>query len=234
MTSPVPQEIALAARAFGCELEGPLGQALSDYLDALLLANQSFNLTSISERGEAWSKHILDSLSLLPHLSRLEPGAQVVDVGSGGGLPGLPLAIALPSLRFTLLEATAKKARFLAETASTLGLRNVQVANERAENFGQGAGRERFDAATSRALSRLSVLLELTLPLLKPGGLNLAIKGEQATQEADEAKRALSLLHGELEALERTTTGTVVVVRKRAATPARYPRRPGEPKRSPL
>ena len=155
-------------------------------------------------------------------------------MGSGGGLPGLPLAICLPKQQFTLVEATAKKARFLEESARSLGLRNVRVVNERAEVFGQGKARERFEVATSRALSRLPVLLELTLPLLKLGGLKLAIKGEQAELEVEEARRALELLGGQVEGLRRTATGTVVRVRKISPTPARYPRAAGEPKRSPL
>jgi 16S rRNA (guanine527-N7)-methyltransferase len=234
VTSPVPNEIVEAARGLGVEVEGEEGARLAAYLDALLETNKAFNLTSITDRDEAWRKHVLDSLTLVPLLRSLQAGAQVVDVGSGGGLPGLPLAIALPSLRFTLLEATSKKARFLGETAKKLRLDNVQVENGRAESFGRGAGRERFDVATSRALSRCSVLFELTLPLLKSGGASIAIKGEQAEQELQEAARALELLHGQVETVQRTPTGTIVVVRKMAPTAAAYPRRPGEPKRSPL
>jgi 16S rRNA (guanine527-N7)-methyltransferase len=188
----------------------------------------------VTEPDDAWDRHIADSLTLLPDLRELGERARVVDVGSGGGLPAIPLAIVLPQLAFTLLETTGKKAHFLEQTARMLRLRNVRVVNERAETFGRGPGRERFDAATSRALSRLPVLLELTLPLLAIGGLDLAIKGEQADVEVEEARRALSLLGGTVEGLRRTATGTVVRVRKTSPTPARYPRAPGEPKRSPL
>ena len=222
------------ARALGIDLSGGPGELLARYLMHLLETNRSFNLTSITDLNEAWTKHVLDSLTLVPDLRALPDGAEIVDVGSGGGLPAIPLAIALPMHRFTLLEATAKKGRFLAEAAQQLGLDHVQVVSERAESFGQGAGRARFDAATSRALSRLPVLLELTLPLLKVGGVSLAIKGEQAQQEIVEADKALSLLHGTVEESRRTATGVVVRVRKNAPTPPRYPRRPGEPKRSPL
>jgi 16S rRNA (guanine527-N7)-methyltransferase len=158
----------------------------------------------------------------------------VVDVGSGGGLPGIPLAIALPDRHFTLLEATGKKARFLVDVSRALGLCNVQVVEQRAESFGQGEGRARFDAVTARAVSRLPVLLELTLPLLRPDGVCLALKGEQADLEVKEAERALRVLGGVVRDLVRTPTGTIVRVDKRGATPGKYPRRPGEPKRSPL
>jgi 16S rRNA (guanine527-N7)-methyltransferase len=160
---------------------------------------------------------------------------RILDVGSGGGLPALPLAIALPERQFTLLEATGKKARFLSETARALGLDNVSVICERAETFGQQAeGRARFDAVTSRAVSRLSVLLELTLPFVRVGGLALALKGERAELEIQDAERALKVLGGTVSGVERTSTGTIVRIAKTAPTPAKYPRRPGEPKRTPL
>jgi 16S rRNA (guanine527-N7)-methyltransferase len=110
----------------------------------------------------------------------------------------------------------------------------VRVVSERAEEHAQGRGRALFDVATSRAVSRLPVLLELTLPFVRVGGASLAIKGEQAQAEVDESKRALALLFGVVSRVQRTPTGTVVRVDKTQATPARYPRRNGEPKRHPL
>ena len=215
-------------------IDPPTEALLRRFLERLLETNRSFNLTAITDPAEAWDKHVLDSLSLLPDLRELAPASTVIDVGSGGGLPALPLAIALPSLQFTLLEATAKKARFLEETARELGLSHVRVVCDRAESFGQGAERERFDCATSRAVSRLPVLLELTVPLLRVGGLSLAIKGEQAPTEVAEAKNALQVLKARIEDTRRTPTGVVVKIRKTGSTPSKYPRRPGEPKRAPL
>lgn len=229
-----PIELADQARALGLDLEAGLGSQLERYLTRLLEANREFNLTSITEPEEAWRKHVFDSLTVVPLLRTLKAGAQVIDVGSGGGLPGVPLALALPELRFTLLEATAKKARFLEQTARALAISNVQVVNERAESFGREQGRERFDAATARAVSRLPVLLELVLPLIKPQGTFVAIKGQQAELEIGEADRALRELQAQVERVDRTETGTLIVIRKLRNTPARYPRRPGEPKRSPL
>ena len=231
--SPPPSAIQ-AASALGLDLAGPLGEQLARYLELLLDTNKQFNLTAITDPDEAWSKHILDSLTLVPDLRALADGAAIVDVGSGGGLPAIPLAIALPGLRFTLLEATAKKGRFLEQAAAALGLLNVSVVSDRAESFGQGPGRERFDAATSRAVSRLPVLLELTVPLLRVRGLSLAIKGEQAAVEVQEAAQALRVLNCIVEETRRTETGVVVRVRKTGATAGRYPRRAGEPKRTPL
>jgi 16S rRNA (guanine527-N7)-methyltransferase len=207
---------------------------LRRYLERLLETNRSFNLTAITDLEAAWDKHILDSLTLLPELRALPAGSRIVDVGSGGGLPALPLAIVLPALHFTLLEATGKKARFLEDAARGLGLPNVSVACDRAESFGHGPERERFDASTSRAVARLPVLLELSLPLIKVGGLSLSIKGEQAATEVDEAQNALAVLHAAVEDTRRTPSGVVIKIRKHAATAAKYPRRAGEPKRAPL
>jgi 16S rRNA (guanine527-N7)-methyltransferase len=215
-------------------IDAPTEALLRDYLERLLETNRSFNLTAITEPTEAWRKHVLDSLSLLPDLRELAAGSSVIDIGSGGGLPALPLAISLPALHFTLLEATAKKARFLEQTARELGLGNVSVVCDRAESFGRGPQRESFDATTSRAVSRLPVLLELSLPLIQNGGLSLAIKGEQAALEIDEAKNALLVLKAKVENTRRTPTGVVIRIRKTAATPLKYPRRAGEPKRAPL
>lgn len=234
VSTPAPESVITAARAYGVALDGPLGDALAAYLARLLETNRAFNLTTVTDPEEAWTRHVLDSLSLVPALAHLPAGARLVDVGSGGGLPGLPLALARPDLAVTLVEATGKKARFLEETARALGLTGVTVVCERAETFGRGAGRARFQAATSRALSQLSVLLELTVPLLEVGGHSLAIKGARAAEEIAEAARALALLHAEVVDTTRTPTGAIVRIVKRADTPARFPRRPGEPKRAPL
>jgi 16S rRNA (guanine527-N7)-methyltransferase len=232
--SPPPADVLAEALAYGVTIEGRLGELLHGYLSALLETNRSFNLTAVAEPALAWRRHILDSLSLLPSLRARPELTEVIDVGSGGGLPALPLAIVLPDRHFTLLEATGKKARFLADTSRALGLDNVSVVAERAETFAQGEGRARFDVVTSRAVSRLSVLLELTLPFVRIGGLALALKGEQAELEIQEAARALTLLGGVVSAVVRTSTGTIVRIDKHAATPGKYPRRPGEPKRAPL
>ncbi|MBL8762236.1 MAG: 16S rRNA (guanine(527)-N(7))-methyltransferase RsmG, partial [Phycisphaerae bacterium] len=136
------------------------------YLALLLDANNAFNLTAIRDPAEAWTRHILDSLTLIPILAELPENSRVIDVGSGGGLPGIPLAITMPSLRFTLLEATSKKAAFLSDLRAPLALANTEVLNQRAESAAHmhkaGGHREQYRAAVARAVGPLAVIAELT------------------------------------------------------------------------
>ncbi len=231
----MPQSVCQALQAQSVHLEDADAPRLQRYLELLLEANTKFNLTAIKDPLEAWTKHIQDSLSLVPFIATAE-AKNLIDVGSGGGLPGLPLAIVLPQLQVTLLEATGKKAAFLAEVALQLQLSNVTVVCDRAETVGQDHQRfrEQFDVVTSRAVGRLAVLLELTVPLAREGGHVLAIKGEQAATEVAECKQVLHMLHSHCVDLVPTGTGTVVVIQKQRKTARLYPRLPGEPKRRPL
>jgi 16S rRNA (guanine527-N7)-methyltransferase len=206
---------------------------LAAYLELLLRSAQVFNLTAIQQPAEAWNRHVLESLRLL---ALLGPGRRLIDIGSGGGVPGLVLAIARPDVSVTLLEATGKKARFLEQTAAALGLTNVGVIAERAEVAGAAGTPHRatFDIVTARAVAPLRVLIELTAPFARVDGLILAVKGENAPAELEAAANAFWTLHVEHEATVRHPTASVVLLRKRAPTPAKYPRRTGEPKRNPL
>ncbi len=230
-----PQDFLDLAGALGVAFEGDELDRLGQFLEVMLETNRQFNLTSITEPADAWRRHIFDSLTLLPYL--VQSGAKkVIDIGAGGGLPGIPLAILSPEVEFTLVEATGKKAAYLIGVRDVLMLDNVEIVNERAETLAQDhkSRREHYDLALARALGRLPVLLELTAAFVREGGLILAIKGEQAEAEAAEAKQAMHLLHLALVDCSRTPTGTVVVVEKLRKTPRIYPRRPGEPKRAPL
>jgi 16S rRNA (guanine527-N7)-methyltransferase len=162
-------------------------------------------------------------------------------VGSGAGFPGLPLKIACPDLRLTLLEATGKKAEFLTEVVNRLGLTDVTVLNARAEQAGHDpAHRAAYDLAVARALAAMPVLAELTLPFVRPGGLVIAQKGEDPAAEVEAAQAAFHRLGGRLRrVLPVSLPGLaaarhLVVVEKVAATPDRYPRRPGMPAKRPL
>lgn len=236
---PAPAWLHAAASELGIEFEdGPDGgdvEKLGKFLALLLRANELMNLTAITEPEAAWRKHVLDSLTLVPLLSELSAGASVADVGSGGGLPGIPLAISLPNLRFTLIEATAKKCRFLEAAVGALRLTNTVVVNGRAEEVGHRKGlRESFDAVCARAVGKLESLIELTVPLVKPGGCVYFIKGARAEEELAGAAGAIEKLHCAHAGTVPTPTGRIVVLEKLRATPATYPRRSGEPGRKPL
>ena len=176
-----------------------------------------------------------DSLVLLDHLG---DARLLVDVGSGGGLPGLPLRIARPDLAVTLIEADEAKAAFLVRACAALGLSGVEVVARRAEAAGQdGRYRERFDVAVARALAPMPVLAELCLPLVRVGGRVLAQKTDR--EDIDRAWRAIELLGGSLDAMlpapsKSRRSGTVVEVSKVRPTPSGFPRRPGVPGRKPL
>ena len=163
-----------------------------------------------------------------------------MDVGAGGGLPGLVLAIARPQLEFTLVDATGKKIRHVAEFANALGLDNVVTLHARAEDLSGLHGehhrqhRQQYDVGLARALAPMPVLAELVGPLIRQGGLLLAIKGQRADEELHDARRALEVIGLSLETSVRTPTGTVLRLRKTGSTPRTYPRRPGEPKRAPI
>lgn len=242
---PTP-EFLLQAKALGIEFEQGELDSLGRYLAMLLAANEEMNLTGITDPAEAWIKHILDSLTLLPALSELADGAKVIDVGTGPGLPGLPLAIVSPQLKFTLLDATSKKTDFIRQVARHLRLKNCEAVNGRAEVFAHDRGeklpsgtrsggfREKFDAVVARAVGPLATIAELTVPFAKLNGVVFLIKGQRAEEELAEGHEALELLKVVHVGNIDTPTGKIVALEKRVLTPKIYPRADGEPKRSPL
>ncbi|MCL6626367.1 MAG: 16S rRNA (guanine(527)-N(7))-methyltransferase RsmG, partial [Alicyclobacillus shizuokensis] len=178
---------------------------------------------------------------LLADAGVLPSGARVIDVGSGGGLPGIPLAIVRPDARVTLLEATGKKAAFLERAVAALGLANARVIAARAEEVAHWpVEREAYDVATVRAVGHLAVVAELALPCVRVGGQVLAWKGRLSDEELDAGNRAARILGGEIAAVDRLVLPwsgaqrTMVRIEKRRPTPDRYPRRPGLPEKRPL
>jgi 16S rRNA (guanine527-N7)-methyltransferase len=234
-------KLADAAKTqFGINLAPAQLESFEVFSAELRLWNERVNLTAITALDDVRIKHFLDSLSCLP-LLRSQPAARVVDVGSGAGFPGIPLKIAMPSLRLTLVESVGKKAEFCNHLVERLGLRDVVVINARAEDIGRDAAhREQYDWAVARAVAELSILAEYLLPLVKVGGHAIAQKGESGPAEAQTAGHALHLLGGALEKVSPVElpgiaeTRYLVVMFKRACTPEKYPRKPGIPTKKPL
>lgn len=233
-----PDSFMAQAKELALEFDDGDLARLGLYLALLLDANNAFNLTAIRDPAEAWTRHILDSLTLIPILAELPENSCVIDVGSGGGLPGIPLAITMPSLRFTLLEATGKKAAFLSDLRTPLALANVEVLNQRAESAAHmhkaGGHREKYRAAIARAVGPLAVIAELTAGFVEVGGIVALIKGEKAEQELEEGAKACEMLGVSHVATIPTPTGRIVVLDKVKPISRMYPRPDGEPKRVPL
>ena len=212
------------------------------YYDELADWNSRVNLTRVTGWDEVLTRHYLDSLTARLALSpEMIEGGRFIDIGSGAGLPGVPLKIAFPGLRATLVEATGKKAAFLEHLVGRLELQGVEVRTGRAETLGHQAGlREGFDFVVARAVSGMAALAELTLPFCRLGGRVVAYKTRGAAADIRGAAMAISAMGGELiEVIEVALTGladdrTLVVLGKVSDTPERYPRRPGVPARRPL
>ncbi len=229
-----------AQALFNIHLSGRQLTALATYEKELLEWNQKFNLTAIRDAESIRTKHFLDSFSCVLAW-KTSPPQQLIDIGTGAGFPGIPLKILYPNLKLTLVESVGKKAMFCQHIVRVLGLEQVDVIQARAEDLGQSPEhREKHDWAIARAVANLNVLSEYLIPLVRIGGAALAQKGESGPAEAQSAEEAMKLLGGKLKQLiPINLTGVaedryLVVVEKVAATPPKYPRKPGIPMKMPL
>ncbi|KAI3985612.1 hypothetical protein MKX01_033895 [Papaver californicum] len=230
-------------------LTSPQKEQISLYVDALLQWNQKMNLTAVRERNEVMDRHVEDSLAIIPpirsfylsHCNSSCDNLNLVDVGSGAGLPGLIFAIARPDWKVTLMESMNKRCLFLEHAVSVTGLSNVEVLCARAESAGHSPEcREVFDVAVARAVAEMRVLAEYCLPLVRVGGLFVAAKGHDPQEEVKNAEKAIGMLGASVlqmlpvESHSPYGQRTAVFCSKDRLTPKKYPREPGTPAKVPL
>ena len=207
------------------------------YLYLLQEYNKVMNLTGITEEEEVYEKHFYDSL--LFSFNENMDGLSLIDVGSGAGFPGVPLAIVYPSLKVTLLEPLTKRCKFLEVVKNELGLTNVVIVNERAEDFSK-KNEEKFDIATARAVSKLNILLEISSQMIKVNGYFIALKGKIAQEEIEQAKNALKVLNFKIEKNKEDylpsdeDSRANIFIKKLGSTNKKYPRNYSQIKNRPL
>lgn len=223
------------------ELSGQQIDLLLRYRDLLQDRNQHVNLTAVRDFDGIERRLILESLRLVPVVLERAGSGQIMDLGSGGGIPGIILAIALPDLDFTLLDATGKKVAFQRDVIEAIGLRNVRAVQGRAEELGHDINwRNSFDLVSARAVTSLSALMELGLPFVSMKGWLVLPKGVDIEEELGIARKAAGKLGGTIVSHDQMPDAgsdvdtRLVLVRKDQATPGAYPRRAGLPARSPL
>ena len=243
-------DVAPILESHSDEISVPLSaeeiRAFQVYATMLKEKNKVMNLTAVDDDKGIAMKHFIDSLTLCPYIREEEAkvkGGKIftfIDVGTGAGFPGLPVKISCPELSVTLMDSLEKRLNFLNEVITALGLKDCTTVHSRAEDAGRNKKyREKYDIVTARAVARLSVLAEYCLPLVKVGGVFLAMKSHSEEEEQDAAK-AIALLGGTIEKSDTfklpgtDMERTIIVVRKIRPTPARFPRKAGTPSKTPI
>ena len=235
-----PEEFYVHLADFGFPLTDRQKEQYERYFELLVEWNEKINLTAITDKDEVYLKHFYDSVApILQGLIENQP-IRLLDIGAGAGFPSLPMKILFPELDVTIIDSLNKRINFLHLLAEELGLSGVHFYHGRAEDFAQDkAFRAQFDLVTARAVARMQVLSELTIPYLKVGGRLLALKASNAPEELEEAKNALNLLFSKVEdnlqyELPNGDPRYITVVEKKKETPNKYPRKAGLPNKRPL
>ena len=235
-----PEEFYVLLADLGFPLTDRQKEQYERYFELLVEWNEKINLTAITAKDEVYLKHFYDSIApILQGLIENQP-IHLLDIGAGAGFPSLPMKILFPELDVTIIDSLNKRINFLHLLAEELGLSGVHFYHGRAEDFAQDkAFRAQFDIVTARAVARMQVLSELTLPYLKVGGRLLALKASNAPEELEEAKNALNLLFSKVEdnlqyELPNGDPRYITLVEKKKETPNKYPRKAGMPNKRPL
>ena len=235
-----PEEFYVHLADLGFPLTDRQKEQYERYFELLVEWNEKINLTAITDKDEVYLKHFYDSIApILQGLIENQP-IRLLDIGAGAGFPSLPMKILFPELDVTIIDSLNKRINFLHLLAEELGLSGVHFYHGRAEDFAQDKSfRAQFDLVTARAVARMQVLSELTIPYLKVGGRLLALKASNAPEELEEAKNALNLLFSKVEnnlqyELPNGDPRYITVVEKKKETPNKYPRKAGMPNKRPL
>ena len=229
------EELKKGLAAFGITPTEEACEAFSAYEKLLLEWNEKMNLTAITAHDEVVNKHFVDSISCQ---SMIPEGAALLDIGTGAGFPGVPLRIVRPDLRVTLMDSLLKRLSFLDVVIEELALSGAETVHMRAEDAGHSPHREKYDVVCARAVANLPVLCEYCLPLVKCGGVFLALKGQGGREEAEAAGKAIQILGGEIREIRDVSwqdmSHVVIAIEKKRQTPKAYPRKTGKPQKSPI
>lgn len=228
------------AEALGIKLEKEQIDNFILYKELLEEWNQKINITTITDSFEIDIKHFVDSITPLT-TEFFKENIKLIDIGTGGGFPGLPIKIMREDIEVVLVDSTKKKVNFLADVIDKLGLEKIQAIHGRAEEMGRNTNyREKFDIAISRAVAQLNTLCEYCLPFVKVGGYFIAMKGPDVKEEVEEASNSIKLLGGKLIDTKviklplSDITHSLIIIEKIKGTPTKYPRGGGKPRKKPL
>ena len=207
-----------------------------EYMQLLLEWNEKMNLTAITDPEEVIKKHFVDSITIKKYIKEK---SRLIDVGTGAGFPGIPLKIVDKSIKLTLLDSLNKRINFLNEIIEKLNLKEVNTIHSRAEEYAKNKVRESYDVAVSRAVADLPILLEYLMPYVKLNGICICMKGPKAQKELERSKKAINILGGKLEKVEKITIDeemerNLIIIRKIKDTPNKYPRKAGIPTKNPI